>query len=108
MQRDSVEAALARIEESKPFALSLRMRRFLRFAVERALADDRDALKEYTIGVEVFGRSADYDTRMHHTNMDFYERVKPDDLKQSAVVLATFTYQAAMRAARFPRGGAIP
>ena len=64
MQRDSVEAALARIEGSKPFALSLRMRRFLRFAVERALADDRDSLKEYTIGVEVFDRSADYDPRI--------------------------------------------
>jgi serine/threonine-protein kinase len=59
-----VEAALARIEVSKPFALSLRMRRFLRFAVERALAGDRDALKEYTIGVEVFDRSAEYDPRI--------------------------------------------
>jgi len=64
MQRDSVEDALARIEGSKPFALSTRMRRFLRFAVERALADDRDALKEYTIGVEVFDRSTDYDPRI--------------------------------------------
>jgi TolB-like protein/Flp pilus assembly protein TadD len=64
MQRDSVEEALARIEVSKPFALSLRMRRFLRFAVERALTGDRDALKEYTIGVEVFDRSAEYDPRI--------------------------------------------
>lgn len=64
MQRDSVESALARIEESKPFALSLRMKRFLRFAVGRALAGDRDALKEYTIGVEVFDRTADYDPRI--------------------------------------------
>ena len=70
-----------------------------------------DHLSFTAIGLPAFNTIqdyADYDTRMHHTNMDFYERVKPDDLKQSAVVLATFAYQAAMRAARFPRGGAIP
>ena len=50
----------------------------------------------------------DYDTRMHHTNMDFYERVKPDDLKQASVVLAAFAYQAAMRAERFPRPAVAP
>lgn len=39
----------------------------------------------------------DYDTRTHHTNMDFYERVAEEDLKQAAIVLAVFAYQAAMR-----------
>ena len=51
---------------------------------------------------------AEYDTRMHHTNMDFYERVKTDELKQAAVVLASFAYQAAMRPERFPRATAVP
>ena len=51
---------------------------------------------------------AEYDTRMHHTNMDFYERVNPDDLKRASVVLATFAYQAAMRAERFPRPAPVP
>jgi hypothetical protein len=45
----------------------------------------------------------DYDTRTHHTNMDVYERVKPDDLKQAAIVLAAFAYQAAMRDEKIPR-----
>jgi len=45
----------------------------------------------------------DYDTRTHHTNMDVYERVKPDDLKQAAIVLAAFAYQAAMRDGKIPR-----
>jgi hypothetical protein len=45
----------------------------------------------------------DYDTRTHHTNMDFAERVKLDDLKQSAIVLAWFGWQAAMREKRIPR-----
>jgi hypothetical protein len=51
---------------------------------------------------------AEYDTRMHHTNMDFYERVKPEELKQAAVVLASFAYQAAMRSEKFPRASAAP
>ena len=45
----------------------------------------------------------DYDTRTHHTNTDFYERLKLDDLKQAAIVLATFAYQAAMRDQTIPR-----
>jgi hypothetical protein len=51
---------------------------------------------------------AGYDTRMHHTNMDFAERVKTDDLKQASVVLAAFAYQAAMRAEKFPRAAIVP
>ena len=51
---------------------------------------------------------AEYDTRVHHTNMDFYERVNPKDLKQAAVVLAGFAYQAAMRAEKFPRATITP
>jgi len=52
----------------------------------------------------------EYDTRTHHTNMDFAERVKVDDLKQSAIVLAFFAWQAAMRDNPIPRNpaGATP
>ena len=49
---------------------------------------------------------AEYDTRVHHTNMDFYERVGLDALKQASVVLASFAYQAAMREGAFPRAAA--
>lgn len=45
-----------------------------------------------------------YDTRIHHTNMDMYERVSEKDLKQSAIVLASFAYHAAMRAEKIPSG----
>lgn len=44
-----------------------------------------------------------YDTRIHHTNMDRAERLKPEDLKQAAVVLAVFAWHAAQRDARIPR-----
>ncbi|TYZ11946.1 M20/M25/M40 family metallo-hydrolase [Hymenobacter lutimineralis] len=45
----------------------------------------------------------DYGTRTHHTNMDTYERLPADDLKQASVVVASFVYQAAMRDAKLPR-----
>ncbi|SHL56085.1 M28 family metallopeptidase [Hymenobacter psychrotolerans] len=45
----------------------------------------------------------DYNTRTHHTNMDTYERLPADDLKQASVVVASFVYQAAMRDAKLPR-----
>jgi hypothetical protein len=45
----------------------------------------------------------DYETRTHHSNMDVYERVQPEDMKQAATIIATFAYQAAMRDAQFPR-----
>ena len=44
-----------------------------------------------------------YDVRLHHTNVDTAEYVKPADLKQSAVILASFIYHAAQRAERIPR-----
>jgi len=37
----------------------------------------------------------DYESRTHHTNMDTYDYLAPDDLKQSAAILATLVYRAA-------------
>lgn len=45
----------------------------------------------------------EYDTRTHHSNMDVYDRLQPDDLKQASVILASFVYQAAMRDQMLPR-----
>lgn len=44
-----------------------------------------------------------YDVRKRHTNADFSDRVTEDELKQSAVVLAVFAWQAAQRNERIPR-----
>jgi Zn-dependent M28 family amino/carboxypeptidase len=44
----------------------------------------------------------DYDVRTHHTNQDFHERVALEDIKQAAIVLASFAYNAAMREGRLP------
>ncbi len=50
----------------------------------------------------------DYDTRTHHSNMDVYDRLQADDLKQAAVIVASFVYQAAMREGMFPRKAIEP
>jgi TolB-like protein/Flp pilus assembly protein TadD len=57
-----VRAELARIAASPGFANAERMRRFIDFVVDETLQGRADALKEYPIGVEVFGR-ADFDPR---------------------------------------------
>lgn len=45
----------------------------------------------------------EYDTRTHHSNMDTYERLQADDLKQASVIMAAFVYNAAMRDEKLPR-----
>jgi hypothetical protein len=47
----------------------------------------------------------DYDTRLHHTNVDTAERVTEADLEQNAIVLAWYAYQAAVRPAKIPTTG---
>jgi carboxypeptidase Q len=44
-----------------------------------------------------------YDTRVHHSSLDVYEEAVPDDLKQAAVIMASFVYHAAMRDQMLPR-----
>ena len=48
-----------------------------------------------------------YDERTRHTNADFPERMDEDELKQSAIVMATFAWQAAVRDARIPRAATV-
>ena len=42
-----------------------------------------------------------------HTNMDVYDRLIAEDLKQASVILATFAYHAAMRDEMFPRADGL-
>lgn len=45
----------------------------------------------------------EYSTRTHHSNMDVLDRAQEDDLKQAAVIMAAFVYNAAMRDEKLPR-----
>jgi Zn-dependent M28 family amino/carboxypeptidase len=44
-----------------------------------------------------------YDERTRHSNADYPERMSEDELKQSAIFMATFAWQAAMHDDKIPR-----
>lgn len=45
----------------------------------------------------------DYGARLHHSQIDTLDHAYAKDLKQAAVIMASFVYNAAMRDERFPR-----
>jgi len=61
LPHESIRTALHRVLESPGFRSSRRSQDFLRYVVERTLEGHADSLKERTIGVDVFSRSAEYD-----------------------------------------------
>jgi hypothetical protein len=59
-------------------------------------------------GFQFIQDEIEYDTRTHHSNMDVYDRVQADDMKQASVVIAAFVYNAAMRDEKMPRKALPP
>jgi hypothetical protein len=45
----------------------------------------------------------EYDSRTHHSNMDYYERIQPQDMMNNAVIVASFAMQTANRDELLPR-----
>jgi tetratricopeptide (TPR) repeat protein len=60
----TIEFALERVLGSTAFRRASGLRRFLEYVVRETLAGRGDRLKEYTIGVEVCRRGADFDPRI--------------------------------------------
>jgi predicted ATPase len=60
---ERARAHARRVLDSDAFAKAHSLRRLLAFVVDETLAGRADALKEYTLGVEVFGRGQDFDPR---------------------------------------------
>jgi carboxypeptidase Q len=54
-------------------------------------------------GFQFVQERLEYNSRTHHSNMDFTDRVQREDLMQQAVVAATFAYLTAMRDEKLPR-----
>ena len=54
-------------------------------------------------GFQFIQDDIEYDTRTHHSNMDVFDRIQADDMKQAATIMATFVYQTAMRDEKLPR-----
>jgi len=72
----AVRDQLARVLSSPGFSSSVRLCRFLTHIVNRTLDRDPDSLKEFSIAMEVFDRTADYDP-----NVDAIVRVEARRLR---------------------------
>ena len=57
----AIREQLRKLLRSALFVQSERLSKFLAFAVESTLADHADCIKEYTIGVEAYGRGPGFD-----------------------------------------------
>jgi hypothetical protein len=64
---ESIEEQLARILKSEAFAGSVRLRAFLEFTVRQHLKGNAEALKEYSIALEVFRKPPTYDPSIDST-----------------------------------------
>jgi tetratricopeptide (TPR) repeat protein len=64
ISQETVREQLKRVLNSKAFARSPRISRFLDFVVEQTLDGQESKLKEYLLGVEVFGRLDSFDPRI--------------------------------------------
>ncbi|MDX1954063.1 MAG: M20/M25/M40 family metallo-hydrolase [Chitinophagaceae bacterium] len=54
-------------------------------------------------GFQFIQDEIEYNTRTHHTNMDSYDHLVADDLKQASVIVASFVYHTAQRDEKLPR-----
>ncbi len=54
-------------------------------------------------GFQFIQDAIEYSTRTHHTNMDNYDHLQPEDLKQAATIIAAFVYHTAQRDEKLPR-----
>jgi TolB-like protein/Tfp pilus assembly protein PilF len=61
---EAVQTQLERILRSRTFASAPVLRQMLRYVVDRTLEGRTDELKEYALGVDVFGRGASFDPRV--------------------------------------------
>lgn len=98
-----VRAHLQAILQSAEFRTSQRCSDFLAFVVEQTLAGLPQGLKERTIGVQVFGRPATYDT-----NVEGVVRIKASEVRRRlAVYYAGPGKDDAVRI-ELPLGGYVP
>ncbi len=54
-------------------------------------------------GFQFIQDEIEYNTRTHHTTMDSYDHLVADDLKQMAIIVASFVYNTAQRDEKLPR-----
>lgn len=100
---EDVRHQLERILGSRSFRQVDRLQRFLSFIVDEALAGRGDLLKEYPIGVDVFGKEPSFDPRM-----DPIVRVQARRLRIRLAAYYRDEGQADPMLIELPKGGYAP
>jgi hypothetical protein len=67
LELEALHAQIQRILQSKAFRTSEVQRNLLAYLAEKSISGNADALKEYTVGLDVFGKPASYDPRQEST-----------------------------------------
>ena len=98
-----VRRELNRVLVSKSFRQVNRLPRFLTFIVEETLSGRGDLLKEYPVGVEVFGKDSSFDPRM-----DPIVRVQARRLRMRLAAYYLEEGQADELIIELPKGGYTP
>ena len=106
MQKDiipqTIIAELDKVCSSPVFAAAPRMQQLLRFLVEKTLGGQRNQIKAYTIGVEIFARDADFNSQS-----DPVVRVEMRRLRSKLQSYYT-SYPAGEIMINIPKGSYIP
>jgi len=102
-QVDSLRNALEKVISSGAFAGSKRCQEFLGLVVEHTLAGDLDSLHERQIGVEMFGRSVDYDT-----SNDAVVRVRATEVRKRLAQYYREAEQTPVVRIELPQGSYVP
>lgn len=104
IERDTaVRRVLQNIVQSKSFRQVDRLQRFLTYVVEETLAGRGDQLKEYPVGVDVFGKDPSFDPRM-----DPIVRVQARRLRMRLVTYYADEGQNDPVVIELPKGGYTP
>ena len=100
---NAVAEQLERVLQSKVFQAAGRSSRLLRFLVEETAKGRSESLKDYTLGVEVFGRGSDFDPRT-----DPIARVEASRLRSRLELYYATEGAADSVVITLPRGGYVP
>jgi TolB-like protein/cytochrome c-type biogenesis protein CcmH/NrfG len=94
---------LERLVKSPSFRSSPRKLKFLKYVAEKSLAGERDRLKGYAIGVDVFDRSEDFDPQL-----DTIVRVQAGNLRKALKLYYLTTGQSDSVLIELPKGSYAP
>src|SRR5215472_7036373 len=67
LELEALQSQVQRILQSKAFRTSEVQRNLLSYLAEKSISGNADALKEYTVGLDVFAKPASYDPRQEST-----------------------------------------